>query len=121
MKSEILALEDKIVEADSSPAPDTSAILDELLDDEVILIGPEGRDYSKKFVLDAHRPPKKQPFDSVKIRDRVIKEFGTTAFVVCTGEFRAKDKTFTLRFSRVWNKKDGSWMVVLATVTAVNG
>lgn len=52
---EILACEEKLRLTDASADPDTSGVLNELLADDVIMIGPKGELYDKSFVLDAHR------------------------------------------------------------------
>ncbi len=119
-EQEILACEERITEADASHESDTSHILDELLADDVLLVGPNGQHFTKKFILDAHRPPKKQPFEKVQVTEMLIKDLGDFALVNCRGEFTLQEQAFSLRFTRVWHRANGRWRVVSGTVTKID-
>jgi hypothetical protein len=116
-EAEILACEERLRLADASADPDTSAVLNELLADDVIMIGPKGELYDKAFVLDAHRPPKRKFFHEVNISELMLKDLGDSVLVSCRSEFRLAEKVFSLRFARVWNRAGAGWKVALGTVT----
>lgn len=118
-EKEIPDCEEQIRLADASPEPDTSHILDALLSDDVILIGPQGQTVAKSFVLEAHRPPGKRPFDAVSVTELVIKDLGSAAVVSCRVEYKADGRTFSLRSTRVWHRVNRKWKVVLGTVTGI--
>jgi hypothetical protein len=119
LREEILALEEQIRFADASPDPDTSPILEKLLADDVVMIGPKGEMISKAFVLAGHRPPIKQQFSRMDVSEMVIKDLGDSALVTCRGKFVLGEKTFELRFLRVWQKQSGQWKVVAGSVTGI--
>jgi hypothetical protein len=118
-EKEILDCEAKIRLADASPEPDTSSILDDLLSPDAILVGPQGQIFTKAFILDAHRPPKKIFFENVTVTDMIVRDLGSAAAVSCRAEFRRASQTFSLRCTRVWHRENGSWRIVLGTVTSV--
>jgi hypothetical protein len=118
-KKEILDCEARIRLADASPEPDTSSILNDLLSDDAVLVGPQGQIFTKSFILDAHRPPNKVFFDHVAVTEMVVRDLGTAAAVSCRAEFERAGQTFSLRCTRVWHKENGSWRIVLGTVTGV--
>ncbi len=118
-ESEILACEAKIQFADASPAPDTSSILNEFLDDDVIMVGPQGQMMTKAFILDAHRPPKKKNFDKINVTNLLVADLGEVAVVHCRADYFQKDDKFSLQFMRVWHNKQGLWKIVSGTVTVI--
>jgi ketosteroid isomerase-like protein len=118
-EEEILAREEQIRMADASPEPDTSTILDNLLDDDVLMIGPQGQRFTKAFLLEAHRPPKKAAFDSVVVSDLAIKELGNTVVVSCRATFTSQGQSFALRCTRVWHRQHSEWKIVAGTVTLI--
>ena len=119
-ESEIQFIEEELCDADESPEPDTSEILDKYLADDLVMIGPAGQLVSKAFILEGHRPPKKQAFEEVKLSERIFKDLGENhAVTCCRADYKQKDKAFALRFFRVWGKIDGQWKLSGGTVTAI--
>jgi Domain of unknown function (DUF4440) len=116
---EILGCEARIRLADASPQPDTSSILNDLLSENAVLVGPQGQIFTKSFILDAHRPPKKVLFDDVRVTEMVVRDLGTAAAVSCRAEFQRAGQTFSLRCTRVWHRENGNWRIVLGTVTGI--
>lgn len=118
-EKEVFECEESIRLADASYAPDTSAILEDLLADNVTLIGPQGQLFTKSFVLENHRPPKKRPFDKVTVTELIIRDLGMAAVVSCRAEYQTGGQAFSLRCTRTWQKQDGKWRVVLGTITSI--
>jgi hypothetical protein len=54
----------------------------------------------------------------VDITDVQIVDHGVAAVVTCTGTFEGPQGTFTLKFLRVWARKDGKWRIVAGSVSA---
>jgi hypothetical protein len=117
-ENEILIREEELRLADASAAPDTSEILDPLLADDVLIIGPQGEFLDKAFLLDAHRAPKKQAFLDVKLSELKLKTLDDqTAVVCCRGDYKLANHAFSLRFLRVWRKVNDDWKVVAGSVS----
>jgi ketosteroid isomerase-like protein len=116
-REEILACEEQLRLADLSPAPDTSAILDKLLADDLLMFSPQGAPFTKTFILEAHRPPKKTPFESIVQSDFEFRDLGETAVVSCRTEYKTGAQSFVLRMFRVWSKKSGRWQVAAGSVS----
>jgi uncharacterized protein DUF4440 len=118
-RKEVLACEERLRLADVSTESDTSGILDQLLADDVLMVGPNGRLVTKAFVLEAHRPPGKSPFESVVMSELEIRDLGAHAVVSCVGEYKVGAKALTLRFFRVWSKTGTGWKVIAGSVTQI--
>ena len=118
--SSIAEYEARLLLADTSPEADTSAILERLLADDVIMIGPDGAPVARSFILEAHRPPRRQTFSSVTVTDEEIRDFGDTAVVSGLAEYRTtEERIFSLRFLRLWRRTDNGWLVVAGSITGV--
>src|SRR6185295_1016652 len=114
VRNEISQLEERLRLAELGPDP---AVFEELLDDDVILTGEDGRPlFAKQKVVEAHRPGRGPKFTRVDITDVQIVEHGAAAVVTCTGTFDGPQGTFTLKFLRVWVRKDGKWRIVAGSV-----
>ena len=46
-----------------------------------------------------------------------IIDHGDTAVVACRGIYVSQGRTMTLKFMRVWNKKNGRWQIIAASVS----
>lgn len=114
----ILKLEEKLNEADASKEADTRLILEELLDDDAVLVGPSGELLDKGFILHAHGP-KRVPFESVEVLKIKVTCFTDSAIVYSMNTYKTKTETFTLRFFRVWAKRGHEWRVVGGSTTAM--
>jgi len=114
VRNEISQLEERLRQAELGPDP---AVFEELLDDDVLLTGEDGRPlFAKQKVVEAHRPGRGPKFTRVDVTDVQIVEHGAAAVVTCTGTFDGPQGTFTLKFLRVWVRKDGKWRIVAGSV-----
>ncbi len=119
MNDEILALEKRLNEGDSSKEIDTSHIYQELLADNAVIVGPKGELYDKKFIMNAHGP-KRVPFEAVVVDDLKIDTYPDTAIVYSLTTYKMKDNEFKLRFFRVWKKLNNKWQVLGGSTTIVS-
>jgi hypothetical protein len=46
-----------------------------------------------------------------------IVDHGNAAVVTCTGHFKGPQFTGTLKFMRVWLKKEGRWQIVAGSIS----
>ena len=117
IKEEILALEERLRQAELGPDP---AVFEDLLADDVVLVGDEGKPaFTKKDVVNAHRPGQGPKFTRVEMSDVRVIDQNPAAVVTCQGFFAGPKGAFTLRFLRVWLKKAGRWQIVAASVAAL--
>ena len=118
-EDEIRALEERLRLGDLSPDPDTSAIFDELLADDVIFLQPAGFSNAKSAVLSGHRPPKKRTFSKVENSEVTIRDFGNAVAVSCRTDFTIGNRSFAFRVARLWIKRQGEWKVAIVMQTEV--
>ena len=112
---EIAILEERLRVAELGPDP---AVFEELLADDVILVAENGQPFfAKQKVVDAHRAGAAPKFTRVEMRDLQIVDHGSAAVVTCTGTYEGPHGGATLRFMRVWVRKDGKWRIVAGAVS----
>jgi ketosteroid isomerase-like protein len=112
---EIAILEERLRVAELGPDP---AVFEELLADDVILVAENGQPFfAKQKVVDAHRSGAAPKFTRVEMRDLQIVDHGSAAVVTCTGTYEGPHGGATLRFMRIWVRKDGKWRVVAGAVS----
>jgi uncharacterized protein (TIGR02246 family) len=112
---EIVALEERLRQAELGPDP---AFFDQALADDMIVVGDDGQPAkAKSKIVAAHQPGREQKFTRVEMRDMQILDHGRAAVVTCTGVFEGANGRTTLKFMRVWVKKDERWQIVAATVS----
>ena len=99
----VAELEERLRLAELGPDP---KFLDEVLDENVVLTSDDGQPVSKSKVVDAHRPGKTPKFTRVEMSDMKIIDHGTAAVVTCRGTYEAPQSSVTLKFLRVWVKKN---------------
>lgn len=115
VRNEITQLEERLRQAEIAPDP---SVFEELLDDNVLLTGEDGRPFfAKQKVVEAHRPGKGPKFTHVDVTNVQIVEHGGAAVVTCSATFAGPQGTFTLQFLRVWVRKDGKWRIVAGSVS----
>lgn len=115
VQNDITELEERLRQAELGPDP---AVFEELLDDNVVLTGEEGRPFfAKRKVVEAHRPGRGPRFTRVDVTNVQIVDHHAAAVVTCTGTFEGPQGTFSLNFLRVWVRKDGKWRVVAGSVS----
>ncbi|MCI4320373.1 MAG: nuclear transport factor 2 family protein [Thermoplasmata archaeon] len=118
MEEEILALEERLRLGDASSEPDTSAIFDELLADEVLFVQENGNSVGKAGVLRGHRPPRKRSFTKVVNSEVAVRDLGSVVAVSCRTDYSLEDRTFAFRALRLWAKVGAEWRVaVVALIT----
>ena len=117
-ESEIRALEEQLRQAELGPDPE---FFQQALADDVVLIGPDGQSsFGKAEVVAAHRPTGTAKFTRVEMSEMRIVDQGAAAVVTCKGAFEGPSGRHTLRFLRVWAKKDGRWQIVAGFVSEPN-
>ena len=113
-RKEIQILEERLRAAELAPDAET---FEELLADNAVLVDQRGdAAMSKSKVVEAHRPGKGPKFTEVTMRDVKIVDHGNAAVVTCTGHFTGPQFTGTLRFMRVWHRKEGRWQIVAGSI-----
>ena len=116
VQSEIAALEERLRVAELGPDP---KFFEEVLADDVVLVSQNGDPaFAKRKVIEAHQPGKGPKFTRVEMRNMNIIDHGTAAVVTCEGTFEGPQSTTTLKFMRVWLKKDNRWQIVAGFVSA---
>jgi Domain of unknown function (DUF4440) len=111
--------EERLRRGDLGPAPDTHAVVDELLAEDVLFVQPHGTSVGKGAVLQGHRPPRKRTFSRVEYREVEIRDLGSTAAVSCRTEHGIRDRTFSLRTLHVWRRIERPWKVVAVDLREV--
>jgi Domain of unknown function (DUF4440) len=98
------------------------AVLDRLLDDELVFTGPDGAVYGKADDLDAHRHGWIRITRLVPSEDR-IQRFRDLAVVSVrmemAGTFRDTSFAGPFRYTRVWCARPDGWRVVAGHVSAI--
>ncbi|MBV9018738.1 MAG: nuclear transport factor 2 family protein, partial [Alphaproteobacteria bacterium] len=56
-------------------------------------------------------------FTRVEMSDFEIVDHGTAAVVTCMGRYEGPQWSGTLKFMRVWLKRDGRWQIIAGTVS----
>ena len=120
-KEEVLALEERLRLGDASAEPDTSAVFDELLDEDVLFVQADGNRTGKGGVLLGHRPPRKRTFSRVVNSEVKLIEVGSAIVVSCRTDYDIGSRAFALRALRVWEPTGGRWRVkVVCLMTATS-
>ena len=71
----------------------------------------------KAKVIEAHQPGKGPKFTRVEMSNMKITDHGTAAVVTCQGSFEGPQFNGTLKFMRVWQKKNNRWQIVAGSVS----
>ena len=113
-KKEIAVLEERLRQAELGPDPET---FEDLLADNVVLVDQSGTPaLAKQKVVEAHRAGNGPKFTSVEASDLQITEHGSVAVVTCTAAFTGPQWSGTLKFMRVWQRKNGRWQIVAGSI-----
>jgi hypothetical protein len=114
VQTEIAALEESLRLAELGPDP---KFFEEVLDDNLVIVSETGEPFfAKSKVVEAHQPGKAQKFTRVEMSDMKIIDQGNAAIVTCRGTFEGPESGVTLKFLRVWLKKDNCWRVVAGSI-----
>ncbi len=120
-RNEILGLEERL-----RVAMLTSNVteLDDLLDERLLFVGPEGSVYSKADDLELHRSGTTQ-FAHIELIDIQIQRHESVAITVVlanlAGMFRGITFEGTSRYTRTWILGSQGWRVVSGSLCAVAG
>jgi hypothetical protein len=114
VQTEIAALEESLRQAELGPDP---SVFEELLADDAILVAQDGQpELAKKQVVAAHQPGAGSKFTRVATSDLKIIDHDTVAVVTCNGHYEGPQFNGTLRFMRVWMKKNDCWQIVAGSI-----
>jgi ketosteroid isomerase-like protein len=96
--------------------------LAQLIDDELVFVGPYGLIYRKEDDLAAHRAGMIR-ITKLEPSEERIQEFGDIAVVSVrmemSGEFKGSPFAGPMRYTRVWRRIGGVWRVVAGHVSAI--
>lgn len=102
-------------------ASDVSA-LEQLIDDALVFVGPDGAIYGKQDDLDAHRQGLMR-ITRLDPSEERIQRFGRIAVVSVrmemSGTFKGTTFAGPFRYTRVWHADSDGWRVVAGHVSAV--
>ena len=106
---EIKKLEDRLRDAELGPHPE---FFEEILDDDFLFDG----ERAKAQIVEAHRPGKGQRFSEVVMSDFEYIDHGAVVVVKCVGHYKSPQWEGSLKFMRVWFKRDGRWKVIAGSI-----
>ena len=118
-EDEVRALEEQLRQGDLSTEPDTSAVFDKLLADDVVFFPASGKSPGKAAVLRGHRLPNRRIFSSVENTDVEVRDYGNAAGVSCRTDYVIGERTFAIRTFRLWVRREASWKVAFVTMADV--
>ena len=73
--------------------------------------------FAKSKIVEAHRPGKGPKFTRVEMSDMKIIDHGSAAVVTCQGAYEGPQSSVTLKFMRVWVKKNNRWQIVAGSIS----
>ena len=115
VQSEIAALEERLRVAELEPDP---KFFEEALADEVVLVVEDGQAFfAKSKVVEAHQPGTGPKFTRVEMSDMKIVDHGLAAVVTCNGTYESPQSSVTLKFMRVWVKKNSRWQIIAGSLS----
>jgi ketosteroid isomerase-like protein len=115
IQTEIAVLEERLRLAELGPDP---KFFEETLADDAVLVSEEGQLLlAKSKVVEAHQPGKGPKFTRVEMKDMKIIDHGTAAVVTCQGTYEGPKSSATLKFMRVWLKKDNRWQIIAGSIS----
>jgi hypothetical protein len=106
---EIVALEERLRQAELGPDP---AFFEAMVADDALIDGLRIKDK----IVAAHRPGGGPNFTRVETSDMEIADYGTAAVVTCTGTYEGAEWSGTLKFMRVWHKRNRRWQIIAASI-----
>lgn len=115
VEHEIAVLEERLRLAELGPDP---AFFASVLADDLVIVGEDGQPFLAKVkIVEAHQPGKGPKFTRVEMHDLKIVDHGVAAVVTCQGVYEGPGGRVTLRFLRVWVKKNDAWQIVAGAVS----
>jgi len=115
VQSEIAAVEERLRLAELAPDP---MFFEEALADDAVIVAEDGQpSLAKSKIVAAHQPGKGPKFTRVEMSDIKIFDHGAAAVVTCRGTYEGPQFSSTLKFMRVWVKKNNRWQIVAGSVS----
>lgn len=103
---EIKSLESRLIQAELGPDP---KFFEEILSDDAILDGVK----AKARVVAAHQPGGSAKFTRVEMSEFEYIAHGADVVVVtCKGVYEGPKTSASLKFMRVWHRRDGRWWII---------
>jgi ketosteroid isomerase-like protein len=97
-------------------------MLDQLVDEELVFVGPDGAVYGKQDDLDAHRQGWVR-ITRLEPSEETIQRFRDIAVVTVrmemSGSFKGSSFAGSFRYTRVWCARNDGWRIVAGHVSAV--
>jgi len=113
-QSEIAALEERLRLAELGPDPQFFA---DALADDALLVSQDGPAFAKAKVVEAHQTGQGPKFTRVEMKDMQIVDHGMAAVVTCEGTYETPGSSMTLKFMRVWLKKNDRWQIIAGSIS----
>jgi hypothetical protein len=83
-----------------------------------VLVSQDGQPvFAKSKVVEAPQPGRGPTFTRVEMSDMKILDHGAAAVVTCQGTYEGPQSSATLKFMRVWLKKNNRWQIVAGSVS----
>jgi hypothetical protein len=94
------------------------AFFEAALADDAVLVSDGKPASAKAQVVQAHQPGHGPKFTRVEMRDMKIVDHGVAAVVTCEGVYEGPQGSFTLKFMRVWLKKNNRWQIIAGSISS---
>jgi hypothetical protein len=115
VEMEIAMLEEQLRLAELGPDPE---FFKQVLDDKLLIVAEDGHaTLAKSKIVQAHQPGKIPTFTDVQMSGRTIIEHGDAAVVACDAKYSGPTGNVTLKFMRVWVRKESGWKIVAGSVS----
>ena len=115
VQTEIAEMEERLRQAELGPNPQ---LFESALADNAVLVSQDGNaGFAKAQVVEAHRPGKTPKFTSVEVNESEILDHGNAAVVTAKWTYENAQGRFTLKFMRVWLKKEIGWQIIAGSIS----
>jgi hypothetical protein len=108
---EIASLEESLRQAELGPDP---TFFERVLADTALIDG----ERAKAKVVAAHQPGAGPKFTKVEMSDFEIVDHGDAAVVTCKGSYEGPQWSGTLKFMRVWLRRNNRWQIIAGSTSA---
>ena len=89
-----------------------------MLDNDLVIVSEDGQPFlAKSTVVSAHQPGAGPKFTRVEMSDMKIVDHSTAAVVTCRGTYESPKASVSLKFMRVWLKKNDGWKIVAGSIS----
>ena len=119
LTQEILQAEQTLYQAQLTGDTD---LLNRLLSDELLFVGPDGRSYTKEMDLEAHRSRTMYITELIPHEPTVqmLPHLAVvTVMIELKGVFGEQPAGGKFRYLRVWRQQQGTWQVIAGSCTPV--